>query len=179
MKNIYNDEFRIIVIYDSIFGNTAKAGKVVAGSISNIPASLKHVSNVDPGELRSFDLVIIGTPGHDGHPTANIMTFIDELPDNCLMYKYIAAFETHSTNGMDKQSPTFASSITPFAANKVLISLMKKGASAIAEPAGFITETRKAPIPQKECKKVAKWAQSILIEKPSGKPAALILSPVC
>jgi hypothetical protein len=57
---------RALVVFESLYGNTAAVGKVVAGSLRSrgYDVSVGSVANVSPVETDAVDLLIVGGPTH-------------------------------------------------------------------------------------------------------------------
>ncbi|MEM3407340.1 MAG: flavodoxin family protein [Nitrososphaerota archaeon] len=89
---------KIIVIYESKYGNTKRvAEKIIEGinEIDGIEVSLKELKEVDLKTITDYDLIIIGSPNHMGGPTRGIKSFIDKLGELKLEGKKFAVFDTY------------------------------------------------------------------------------------
>ena len=82
---------KILVIYDSVFGNTEKTAQSIAAALGTqaIP-----VSQVDAGKLRGLDLLVVGSPTRGFRPTEGLSKLLNTLPKNHLAGVCVAAFDT-------------------------------------------------------------------------------------
>src|SRR6478609_2180226 len=57
---------KVLVVYESMFGNTATVARAIAEGCSDAGAlvALHHVSEVDPHTVDDYDLVVAGAPTH-------------------------------------------------------------------------------------------------------------------
>lgn len=57
---------KVLVVYESMFGNTAALARAIADGCSDAGArvALHPVSEVDPGTVDDYDLVVAGAPTH-------------------------------------------------------------------------------------------------------------------
>lgn len=96
---------KIIVIYESKYGNTKHvAEKIVEGmnEINGIEASSKELKEVDLKTFPDYDVIIIGSPNHMGEPTRGIKSFIDKLGKLHLEGKMFAVFDTYMGKDFEK-----------------------------------------------------------------------------
>jgi flavodoxin len=73
---------RVIVIYESKYGNTKRVAETIIegiNEIEGIEAVLKEPEHVEPAEVLDYDVILIGSPNHIGGPTRGIKKFIDKL----------------------------------------------------------------------------------------------------
>jgi len=66
---------RTLVVYDSAYGNTEKIAKSIGSAITGEVKTL-HVGKVNPNELESLDLLIVGSPTQGGRPTPATQEFL-------------------------------------------------------------------------------------------------------
>ena len=69
---------KILVIYDSLYGNTEKVAKTIGEAITG-DAKVQRVGEVDSSGLKTFDLLIIGSPTQGGRPTKMMQDFLNKL----------------------------------------------------------------------------------------------------
>ena len=102
---------RIIVVYESKFGNTRRAAEAIAegaGETPGVEAVVKELKEVDPKQLVEYDAIVVGSPNHVGSATRGIKKFIDHLGKLDLEGKVTAAFDLYLQEGkavgkMEKQ----------------------------------------------------------------------------
>jgi flavodoxin len=139
------DEMKVLVVYDSLHGNTEK----IANSIGEaIGAQVLRVGEVQPDDLKEFDLVIIGSPTHGGWYTPEIQALLKALP--ALEGVKVAVFDTRTKK-----------SIFGFAGSRIARSIEKNGGKILAPAEGFIVLGTKGPLMEGEVERAASWAKGI------------------
>lgn len=130
---------KTVVIYDSVYGNTEKIARAVG---ENLTGGVKVVRACDmnASDLRSFDLVIVGSPVHGGRATPLIEAFLRQLPAHSLKGKSVAAFDTRFEAEEQGVGLRILMSVIRYAADRIARDLTKKGGALVAEPEGFIVE---------------------------------------
>ena len=90
---------KAIIIYESKFGNTKRAGETIIEGMkeSGVEAVLSELKEVDLNQLASFDAVLVGSPTHMGGATRGIQKFIDRLGKLNLEGKMVAFFDCHAS----------------------------------------------------------------------------------
>lgn len=82
---------KILVIYDSVFGNTEKIAQSIAAVFGT---QAMPVSQTEAGQLRGLDLLGVGSPTRAFRPTEGIAKLLNGLPKNYLAGVRVAAFHT-------------------------------------------------------------------------------------
>ncbi len=149
---------KALIVYDSFFGCTEKIARAIAGALAP-PGEVKVLrpSEVDPSDLQSVDLLIIGSPTRWTRPTKSIEDFLNKLPDSAVKGINIAAFDT--------RLPGKLVAISGVAAGKIVDNLKKKGGNLILPPEPFFVKARKGPLKDGEVERAAAWAKRILESK--------------
>lgn len=96
---------KVLVVYESMFGNTKQVAETIAENLNNIEkieTVIKTAKEVDPTEVLDYDLIIIGSPNHMGGPTRGIKKFIDKLEKIGLKEKKGATFDTYVRKNINK-----------------------------------------------------------------------------
>jgi flavodoxin len=96
-----------IVLYDSLYGNTAKIAETIAGVVAERGevATLK-VGELQIGQLTGVNIFIVGSPTQQFRPTNEIKTFLTSIPKNGLKGVRVAAFDTRLTDAeINKPQP--------------------------------------------------------------------------
>jgi len=90
---------KVIVIYESKFGNTKRAAETIIEGVkeAGVEAALSELKEVDLNQLASFDAVLVGSPTHMGGATRGIRKFIDKLGKLNLEGKMVAFFDCHAS----------------------------------------------------------------------------------
>ena len=72
---------KVLVIYDSLYGNTEKIANVIGEKFSSYHnTKVIKVNNTNTHDIENVDLLIIGSPTHGGRFTEPIKKFIENLP---------------------------------------------------------------------------------------------------
>lgn len=144
---------RVLIVYDSLHGNTAQIAEAIGGALPS-EVSVRHVDGVSNAEVEAVDLLIVGSPTHGGWFTEAVKGWLDQLPATALRGTCVAVFDTRTP-------PTRLSRIFGFAAPRIANSLKKKGVTLLMTPAGFIVKGIKGPLEEGELERAAGWAQEI------------------
>lgn len=152
---------KAMVIYDSVFGNTAQVAMEIgkglgcAGSVQTI-----RVTTVKLDQSSGLELLVIGSPTRAFRPTEGIMNFLKSVPDGRLNGVKVAAFDTRIA-AEDIKSPIlrFIVNTGGYAAKSIAKRLQKKGGELIVPPEGFIVEGTEGPMRKGELERAADWGK--------------------
>jgi flavodoxin len=144
---------KTVIVYDSTYGNTEKIASAIGNAIA-VEAKVLRVSAVNPSELQSIGLLIIGSPTQGGRPTPAIQDFLSKIPEPAIKSINIAVFDT--------RLPTKLVGIFGYAAARIADSLRKKGAALLAPPEGFFVKGKLGPLKEGELERAASWAKGII-----------------
>ena len=89
---------KVLIVYDSKYGNTEKVAKCIEDGISSIEGNEVMVSNVKDVKLKkddSYDLLLVGSPVHFGKHVGSIKKFINKLPKTQSKVNAYAIFDTY------------------------------------------------------------------------------------
>ena len=143
---------KTLIVYDSVYGNTEKIAKAMGGAITG-EVKVVRVGEVNSSELKTIDLLIIGSPTQGGRPTPAIRDFFDKVPEASLKGINVAAFDT--------RIPTKLVGVFGYAAGKIARSLKTKGGTLILSPEGFFVKGTEGPLKEGELEHAASWAKEI------------------
>ena len=143
---------KTLIVYDSVYGNTEKIAEAIGGAITG-EVKVVRVGEVNSSELKTIDLLIIGSPTQGGRPTPAIRGFLDKVPEASLKGINVAAFDT--------RIPTKLVGVFGYAAGKIAGSLKTKGGTLILSPEGFFVKGREGPLKEGELEHAASWAKEI------------------
>jgi flavorubredoxin len=90
---------KVVVVYDSKYGNTKLAAESTLEGIREIEGiemAIGYVNEVDAGEVADCDVIVFGAPNHMGRPSRTIKKFVDKLAELNLKAKYVAVFGTYA-----------------------------------------------------------------------------------
>ena len=148
------------IIYDSMYGNTEKIAQAIGNGLTG-EVKVVRVGEANPSELKTCDLLILGSPVHGGRATPALDEFIKKLPANSLQGKNVAAFDTRFESENQGVGLRLLMSVIRYAAERLAKALVKKGGRLVAEPEGFIVENKEGPLKQGELERADKWARGM------------------
>lgn len=145
----------ILIIYDSLYGNTKKIAEAIAGALSlSNKVKLIRAKEADISDLKSTSLLIVGSPVQAGRPMPSIKEFLDNIPVDGLKNIKVAAFDT--------RVKIFFAKIFGYAADRMAKNLKSKGGNIIALPEGFFVTGKEGPLKIGEKIRAADWAKKII-----------------
>jgi len=147
---------KVLIVYDSVYGNTEKIAKAIGGAIIG-EVKVLRVNEVNPSELETIGLLVVGSPTQGGRPTPAIRTLLNKVPEASLQGINVAAFDTRMS--------TKLVAVFGYAAGRIAGNLKGKGGTLIAPPEGFFIKGIKGPLKEGELERAAGWAKGILESK--------------
>ncbi len=155
---------KVLIIYDSVFGNTEKIAQAIGNSLSSKEnVETLRVSEVKPEQLIGLELLIVGSPTRVFKPTKAIMNFLNKIPLNVLKGVKVAAFDTRiSTADVNSRLLNILVKLFGYAAKPIAYKLEKKGGSLIIPPEGFFVKDSEGPLKDGELERAADWAKLII-----------------
>ncbi|MGD2073247.1 MAG: flavodoxin domain-containing protein [Candidatus Thorarchaeota archaeon] len=87
----------MIIIYESVYGNTKKVAEAIAEGIrqtGNVDCKVAKTSEVHTEDLVDYDIILFGCPNHNQEPARNMTKFIERVAIVNLEGKIGAAFDT-------------------------------------------------------------------------------------
>ena len=142
---------KVLIVYDSMYGNTEALAKAVAAAIGG-DVALSRPGAVDIATLPGLDLLVVGAPVHGGRPMPSVQAFLDRLPP--LQGLRAAVFDTRLTSRLVK--------VFGYAADRAAEGLKDKGAILVGAPEGFLVTGKKGPLKDGELEKAVGWARSLV-----------------
>ena len=141
---------KALVIYDSTYGNTEKIAQAIGQALA---AEVRRVGQVNPSDLKAFELVFIGSPTMGGRPTEAIQGLLKAVGPG-FKGANVAAFDTRLTARWVR--------IFSYAAPRIADSLKANGAVVLGSPEGFFVQGSKGPLKEGELERAAGWAKEIV-----------------
>lgn len=139
------------IIYNSMYGNTEKIAQAIGNGLTG-EVKVVRVGEVNPSELKTCDLLILGSPTHGGFPAEEIYALLKV--SLALAGVNVAAFDTRTKT-----------TIFGYAAPKIAKGLQRNGGNLLAPPEGFIVLGMHGPLKDGELERATKWAQQLPLAK--------------
>jgi flavodoxin len=152
---------KAVVVYDSIFGNTAKIAQAVAEGLgSQAEVELLRVGEVGAEQLKDIDLLVVGSPTRGFRPTPAVKVFLETLAIHKLR---CAAFDTR-LSARDAHSWVLGilESCFGWAAGPIGQGLKRKGGLLLLPPEGFYVQASEGPLKAGELERAAAWGGRLL-----------------
>lgn len=150
-----------LVIYDSVFGNTAKIAEAIGEALGETP--VMKATEVTKSDLKDLKILFVGSPTRAFRPTPATMTFLKGLSQTTLSGVKAAAFDTRIPfNQTDSGFLKFLIKCFGYADAKIAKVLTKAGATLAIESAGFGVSGTEGPLLDGELERAQDWARGIL-----------------
>lgn len=151
---------RVLVVYDSVFGNTEKIARAIANALgSPAEVAISRAGEVTAEQLEGLDLLVVGSPTRGFRPTDAITAFLRETPAKALKGIKVAAFDTRIAES-DIKNPVgrfFFVRLGSYAGKPIAEGLVKKGGELAVPPEGFYVEDTEGPLKPGELERAAGW----------------------
>lgn len=144
---------KALIVYDSAYGNTEEIARAIGSAIGGDTKALR-AGSVNPSELASVDLLIIGSPTQGGRPTQAVQDFLSKITGASLKDMRVAAFDTRVSA---KWAVIFG-----YAAGRIAKALKARGANLAVPPQGFLVKGTKGPLKEGELERASVWAKGIV-----------------
>jgi flavodoxin len=163
---------RVLVIYDSLYGNTEKIARAIGDGLSGAigtAASVEIIKAGDahPDQLAGADLLLAGAPTHGSRPSPAMQDLLNRIPEHALASVKVAAFDTRTDMDKIAGAVRLVGKILDrfgYAASRILSSLEKKGGQAVKPPEGFFVKDTQGPLEDGELERAADWARQIVAQ---------------
>jgi flavodoxin len=86
-----------LVVFDSWYGNTRLVAEEIARGISSsgrVTTTVTSVQELSPPRLRNYDIIVIGSPSHQGAATRPVKQLLHALALDRLDSKTVSLFDT-------------------------------------------------------------------------------------
>ena len=160
----------ILIVYDSIFGNTAQVATAMADGVSG--ARALSVRDAAALELEGVELLVVGSPTRGFRPTPGMQEFIDGLGDDMLAGRRAAAFDTRLDLETVHPAPLrWVMDVGGYAAGTLQRLLADKGCVTVGEPTGFLVGGSEGPLQPGEIERARTWLQGLVKETAAASAA--------
>ncbi len=147
---------KTLIVYDSAYGNTAKIAEAIGNNITG-EVKIVRPGEVNLAELKTLDLLIVGSPTQGGRPTQAMQDLLDKISESILKGINVAAFDTRYS--------TRLVSIFGYAADRIANDLESNGGFLIVPPEGFFVKGKQGPLKAGELERAASWASGMQSKK--------------
>ncbi|MFA5007433.1 MAG: flavodoxin domain-containing protein [Candidatus Izemoplasmatales bacterium] len=156
---------KILIIYDTVFGNTQKIAEAIADGFAAAKAEcrLVHAGDVAADDVAAADLVLVGSPTRAFQATPTTMKTLKN-PALPLSGRRSAAFDTR-LDPAEIRSGFFRGVVNTFgfAADRIEKALQKRGAVLIAPAQAFFVIGDQGTVLRKgETDGAFDWARTLL-----------------
>jgi flavodoxin len=154
---------KVLIVYDSVFGNTEKIAKAIGDSFgAEENAEVLKVSDINAEQLKNIDLLIVGSPTRAFKPTKAIVDFLIKIPTDGLKEINVAAFDTRiSTTDANSRLLNGLVKVFGYAAKPIADKLQKKGGNHMVSPEGFFVKDSEGPLKDGELERAVNWAMTV------------------
>lgn len=148
---------KTLIIYGSVFGNTAQAANFLADTLGT-EVVIKPLAETVAADISVAERIIVATPTHAGRASQPWQNFLKFLPGDIWQGKRVAVFST----GLPPQGQNFFLKILlrilGYAAAPTLALLLKKGALLAGEPLNLMVASKQGPLLPGELERLSAWA---------------------
>lgn len=155
---------KALVVFESFFGNTEKIANAVAGGLAaRGEVTVRKVADLRPDELKTFDLVVVGSPTRGFQPSDGTKALLKALPAGTLQGVKVAAFDTRmDVKEVNNAFLTFMEKIFGYAAEPIGRALVKAGGTLVGKPQGYFVHGSEGPLWDGELERAAAWGEQLV-----------------
>jgi len=155
---------KALVVFESFFGNTEKIANAVAGGLAaRGEVTVRKVTDLRPDELKTFDLVVVGSPTRGFQPSDGTKALLKALPAGTLQGVKVAAFDTRmDVKEVNNAFLTFMEKIFGYAAEPIGRALVKAGGTLVGKPQGYFVHGSEGPLWDGELERAAAWGEQLV-----------------
>ena len=144
---------KALVVYESMFGNTAQLAQVIADDLRTLgTVTLADVQSGMPS-FEGIELLVVGGPTQVHGVSPGLRTLLDQLPPGALNGVQAAAFDTRVSG------PRW---LTGAASIGIAKRLKQKGAHLIMPGESFIVDGREGPLAEDEIDRAHVWVAGLV-----------------
>lgn len=152
---------KILIVYDSLYGNTEKIAEAIRAGFGQIEVQLKTAKNATTKDLQGIDLLVIGSPTHGGRASEQTKQFLNSIKPDSLKNIKAAAFDTGIPTEAQNGFIRFVIRFFGYASGNISKMLAKKGAKVMAAETFFVLE-KEGPLKKGETERAKKWAEQLI-----------------
>lgn len=150
---------RALVVYESFFGNTQDIAKAIAAGLQmKYEVVIKSVDDCNPKELRTCDLLVIGSATRGFRPSPGTQAFLRSIEPRDVSGLAIAAFDTRiDLESIKSRVFRWIVKTGGYAAERISRVLDQKGAILATKPKGFLVLGKEGPLKEGELERAGEW----------------------
>ena len=149
---------KALVVYDSVFGNTAQVARAMAAALEG--AAAKQVGEVTAEDLAGLDVLLVGSPTRAFRATPAMSAWLKGLSAGRLVGVQVAAFDTRAdVEQIKNRFLSFMVKLFGYAAPRLSKGLVRKGGALALPPEGFVVLGTEGPLKEGELERAAAWAR--------------------
>lgn len=152
---------RVLVVYDSQWGNTEAVAGAIRGALG-VDAAVRRADDATIADLTGVDLLVVGSPTQGGRPLPAVSKFVANLDGGALHGLRAAAFDTRIRSCTRGFAVRLLMRTIGYAAPRLASALQAKGAQLAAEPEGFFVADKEGPLEAGELDRAASWARALV-----------------
>lgn len=154
----------IVLVYDSLFGNTAIIAKELADTARSLGNDLveMRVNDVDNQLLKNASYLIIGAPTQSFNASKPMLEFLETVDPDTVRNKKTIVFDTRiALDSIDSKFLRWLVHRGGYATAPISKKLKKKGAIIIGAQ-GFTVTDREGPLAEGEIERASQWLREVL-----------------
>jgi flavodoxin len=152
---------KILVVYDSQYGNTEKVAKAIGEGLGK-EIKVLLVKDVKLNELEGVDMLVAGSPTQGGQAKAGMKEFLDGIPRGKLKNVKVAVFDTRFLESEQNIALKMLMRTIGYAAPKMAKTLTGKGGKLVTPVEGFIVKEKEGPLGIGELERAKEWGKELL-----------------
>lgn len=151
---------KILIVYDSVFGNTEKVALAMAEAMTD-QVAVKRVGESSAVDLQGIDLLVVGSPTRGFRPTEGVNLFLKSLPSAALTGKNAAAFDTRIPPESIESKFFRKLVVMGGYADKKIGNLLKAKGARVLDSAGFFVVDSEGPMVDGEIERAQRWIKGL------------------
>ena len=154
---------KIVIVYDSYFGNTEAIAKAMADSLRiDHEVTLSKVAQFDVGQVQGCELAIVGTPTRAFRATKEIKETVELIVANYPGLN-IAIFDTRmDVVKVDNKFLKFMARHFGYGSDDLKKAVQKSRDHLIGESLGVYVAASEGPLEENEDKRAVAWAKNMV-----------------
>lgn len=157
---------KIVVVYDSVFGNTRKVAIAISEGLAELEnVVVRAVGEVTAADLMDIQTLVVGSPTRGFRATPAIIAWIKSLPANALVNVKTAVFDTRIPIETIKKNwfLRLMGPLVKYAVESLASALQAKGAAGEIRKDWFYVADSEGPLLSGELERAHQWGKALAI----------------